>query len=338
MHDKFVISYKKGRDQAVLMGSTNFTPEAQTVQANLLHILHSPQLAELYAERASLLAKNEPKQKLVSSAGWKEVTDIPGSAIRVFFLPEAGKRREFLDTVTEAAQSAKSSVLFCMFTASDPDLMSAIFATGDSKEHLIYGLLNSIEDPDKPTKKGTKRKLSDTAVTIFHRSRKQKDTLPYAAFGKDAPRGFLPELKTIDTSFYDAAKGKGKTGKKKSEPPPIHVHHKFIVIDGDTDAPTIYTGSPNFSKAAEESNDENVLEIKGNVALARAYVAEFLRLYNHYRARAIWNREHESGPRGRKANGEDASDPLVLKTTRDEWVKGAYRPGTKEYLARTRGL
>ena len=46
------------------MGSTNFTPEAQTIQANLLHIIHSRQLAALYAERDNLLAKNVGKKEL----------------------------------------------------------------------------------------------------------------------------------------------------------------------------------------------------------------------------------------------------------------------------------
>ena len=145
-------------------------------------------------------------------------------------------------------------------------------------------------------------------------------------------------MRTIDTSPYDASltKGKSNGAKKKSSPPPIHIHHKFIVIDGDTDAPTIYTGSPNFSASSENANDENVLEIKGNVALAHTYVAEFMRLYNHYRARAIWNRTHEKGSRNVKEGSE--ADPLVLKPTRDEWVKDAYKNGTKASLARERGL
>ncbi|MET4233946.1 phosphatidylserine/phosphatidylglycerophosphate/cardiolipin synthase-like enzyme [Bradyrhizobium sp. i1.4.4] len=338
MHDKFIISYKKNHEQAVLMGSTNFTPEAQTIQANLLHIIHSQELAALYAERANLLAKNVGKKDLDAPA-WQDVSDVAGTKIRAFFLPEPGTSREFLDTVTAAVSKAKSSVLFCMYTASDKALMEAIFAKGDSSKHLIYGLLNSIDDPDKPTKKGEKRKLPEIASTIFHRSQENPDTLPYSAFGVNAPRGFLPELKTIDVSAYDASlkKSKTKAAKKKSGgPPPIHVHHKFIVIDGDTDAPTIYTGSPNFSKASENSNDENVLEIKGNVGLAHAYVAEFMRLYNHYRARAIWNRTHEK--KGQKPKAGSEADPLVLKMTRDEWVKGAYKKGTKASLARERGL
>jgi phosphatidylserine/phosphatidylglycerophosphate/cardiolipin synthase-like enzyme len=346
MHDKFIVSHKKQSAEAVLMGSTNFTPEAQTVQANLLHIIHSPELAALYADRAQLLADNVGK-KGMDPPDWQDVTDLDEAKIRVFFLPEPGKSRTFLDTVTNAVKNAKSSVLFCMFTASDKALMEAIFAKGDSPKHLIYGLLNSVDDPDKPTKKGGKRKLPEIASTIFHRSQKNPDTLPYSAFGVDAPRGFLPELKTIDTSPYDVTRANGtakgakkkvakKAAKAKSGPPPIHVHHKFIVIDGDTDKPTIYTGSPNFSKASENSNDENVLEIKGNVALAHTYVAEFMRLYNHYRARAIWNKTHEK--KGKKPKPGSEADPLVLKTTRDEWVKSAYQKGTKASLARERSL
>jgi len=337
MHDKFIVSYQDGKEAAVLMGSTNFTPEAQTVQANLLHIIKSPRLAELYAQRAHRLSANPTTKDIAASAGWQDVSDVTGSKIRVFFLPEPGTDRDFLNTVSEAVKHAKSSVLFCMFTASDEELMDAIFAQGDSKDHLIYGLLNAIDDPDRPTKKGDKRKLPPIATTIYHRSHEKPDTLPYSAFGIDAPKGWLPELRTIDTSPYDVSIKPSKASKKTKTPPPIHVHHKFIVIDGDTETPIIYTGSPNFSKNSENANDENVLEIKGNVALAHIYVAEFLRLYNHYRARAIWARTHDGTGKSAKASS-DETDILVLKKTRDEWVKGAFHKGTKEFLSRTRGL
>jgi phosphatidylserine/phosphatidylglycerophosphate/cardiolipin synthase-like enzyme len=335
MHDKFIVSYKNGHSTAVLMGSTNFTPEAQTVQANLLHILHSPQLAGLYAQRAQLLAANKKTADIAKFTGWHDVTDIAGTSLRVFFTPEPGQQRQFLDTVTAAVQAAKSSVLFCMFTASDEKLMDAIFSKGDSPDHLIYGLINAIDDPDRPTKSGKKRNnLPKIAATIYHRSAQKKpDTLAYAAFTKAAPAGFLPELRAIDTSPYDVSIKKRPGSKAKAGgPPPIHVHHKFIVIDGDTPNPTIYSGSPNFSKSSENGNDENVLEIKGNTRLAQIYVAEFMRLYNHYRARALWDKAHGS------KSEPDEHDSLVLKTTRDGWAKDAYTNGTKANLARVRGL
>jgi phosphatidylserine/phosphatidylglycerophosphate/cardiolipin synthase-like enzyme len=155
-------------------------------------------------------------------------------------------------------------------------------------------------------------------VQIFQRSRKQKDTLSYDRFLKGtAPAGFLPELSAINTSQYSGAKG---------PPIAIHIHHKFIVIDGDTDNPTIYSGSPNFSNASEHKNDENVLEIKNNKDVAHIYVAEFMRLFNHYRARALWNSQHKT------------TAPLVLADTAAGWTKDTYKAGTKAALARSRFL
>jgi phosphatidylserine/phosphatidylglycerophosphate/cardiolipin synthase-like enzyme len=52
------------------------------------------------------------------------------------------------------------------------------------------------------------------------------------------------------------------------------MHHKVIVIDDET----VITGSYNFSKNAEARNSENLLIIKGNKDIARAYLDEFNRL------------------------------------------------------------
>ena len=52
------------------------------------------------------------------------------------------------------------------------------------------------------------------------------------------------------------------------------MHHKVIVIDGET----VITGSYNFSKNAEKRNNENLLIIKGNSAIAAAYLAEFAKI------------------------------------------------------------
>ena len=54
---------------------------------------------------------------------------------------------------------------------------------------------------------------------------------------------------------------------------PNTMHHKVIIIDMDT----VVTGSYNFSKSAERSNDENVL-ILHDPAIARAFTTEFERL------------------------------------------------------------
>ena len=52
------------------------------------------------------------------------------------------------------------------------------------------------------------------------------------------------------------------------------MHHKVIVIDGET----VITGSYNFSKNAEKRNNENLLIIKENREIAAAYLAEFAKI------------------------------------------------------------
>ncbi len=52
------------------------------------------------------------------------------------------------------------------------------------------------------------------------------------------------------------------------------MHHKVIVIDGQT----VITGSFNFSKNASRTNDENVLIIQGNTDIARLYTEEWRRM------------------------------------------------------------
>ncbi|HEY0454758.1 MAG TPA: hypothetical protein VGE41_00170 [Verrucomicrobiae bacterium] len=103
------------------------------------------------------------------------------------------------------------------------------------------------------------------------------------------------------------------------------------MIDGETANPTIYTGSANMSKNSVENNDENLLEIKGNTALAELYLAEFFRLYDHYRARALWNYAQENK---NNTAGKKKADGFQLKTNRDAWAKNAYKNGTLENIGR----
>ena len=51
-------------------------------------------------------------------------------------------------------------------------------------------------------------------------------------------------------------------------------HNKVMVIDADT-APVVITGSYNFTHAAQYKNAENLLIMRGNRALAKAYAANW---------------------------------------------------------------
>jgi phosphatidylserine/phosphatidylglycerophosphate/cardiolipin synthase-like enzyme len=336
MHHKFIVRNEGKTPTAVLMGSANFTPEALTVQANLLHTFESKQLARWYAARQLLLQNDPTKAQTAKQAKWLSVTDIPGTKARVFFSPEPKGQRASIEAVVEAVKAAKKSVLFCMFSPTDPALLKAIMQAGDDKK-MMYGLLNSIVDPAKAERnrvaKDPEKAMASPTPTqeiqteVFHRSQEQRDIVSFAFFGAKgakAPAGFLPELATLDTSRYSLLPASAGHGV-----PTVHIHHKFIVIDGETAEPTIYTGSANMSKNSVENNDENLLELKGNAKLAQIYVAEFFRLYDHYRARALWNRGSAKGTSTNKGHSG-----LRLRTKRDDWVREAYKQDSLDYIAR----
>lgn len=352
MHDKYLVDTKNGR---VLMGSANFTPEGLTYQANLLHVFNSPQLAQLYSARLKLMRQDLPIGATAKGAAWSKSVKVGKASIRVFFSPEPSKQRVSIDTVVKAVKAAKSSVMFCMFDPTDPALIRALLATSD-RGKLLYGMLNNISDPSKRKSKknvNTDANLSDSGeaprkpseattvqVELFHRSRKDKKVLAYSFFRPNsAPAGFLPEFSTVDLSSRSTLPPP-KPG-KKGGPPAVHIHHKFIIIDADTDQPTIYTGSANLSNNSTNKNDENLLEITGSPALAQTYLAEFMRIYEHYRARALWNIAHPGAAKASKtkaklppASAKRIAQTFTLKTKRDDWVRNAYKRGSPEFIER----
>jgi len=349
MHDKYLVDTKNGR---VLMGSANFTPEGLTSQANLLHIFNSPQLAQLYSARLKLMRPDPTIGETAKGAAWSKSIKVGKVSVRVFFSPEPSKQRDSIDTVVKAIKTAKSSVMFCMFSPTDPALIRALLATSD-RGKLLYGMLNSISDPSKKKKKSADADLSDSGeappkpsettqvqVELFHRSRKDKKVLAYSYFRpNNAPAGFLPEFSSVDFSSKSTLPPP-KPG-KKGGPPAVHIHHKFIIIDGDTDQPTIFTGSANLSNNSTHKNDENLLEITGSPALAQTYLAEFMRIYEHYRARALWNIAHPGAEKPSKAkaklppaSAKRIDQTFTLKTKRDDWVRNAYKRGSPEFIER----
>ena len=60
------------------------------------------------------------------------------------------------------------------------------------------------------------------------------------------------------------------------------VHTKYMLVDPLGPSPTVVVGSANFSKASTDTNDENMLVIRGDTRIADIYFGEYLRLYTHY--------------------------------------------------------
>lgn len=79
------------------------------------------------------------------------------------------------------------------------------------------------------------------------------------------------------------------------------------------------TGSANFSDASTNSNDKNMIMVRGNQRVADIYFTEFNRLFNHYYFRAVTEATTAAGH-------PQTDDSLFLKETADEWLV-KYQPG-----------
>jgi len=306
MHNKFLVRVRDDKAVAVLAGSANFTTDGIATQANVLHTFESPELAQLYRERKNLLAEDLTISKTAAAgAGWSKPVDVGGAAIRVFFSPESKGKRESIDTIVDAVEAATSSVIFCLFMPTDKPLRDAVFKAGDEGK-MMFGLINSISKTEPDTEPKDASAL--TRVEIYHRSKDQKDVYAHWAFPQEAaPEGFWFEPSLLP--------GRGSAH-------PVYIHHKFVIIDAETDHPIVYTGSANMSKSSVANNDENLLEIKGSTNVAAIYLAEFMRLYEHYRARAVWSR----------AKHDDWKTYRLQPDAR--WAKKAYTEGAPEFKAR----
>jgi hypothetical protein len=305
MHNKFLVRLKNGKPAGVLMGSANFTTGGLTTQANLLHTFDSTELAVLYLERKKLLEDDPTLKATAEEAGWSKPVQVDEARIRVFFSPEPKGERASIGVIVNSVKAAKKSVLFCLFSPTDKELREAIFEAGD-RGLMMFGLVNKVK---RETPEGEPKDSAQVAqVELYHRSRKCKDVFSHSLYPKEGyPGGFWWERASLpgDTSQW-----------------PVYIHHKFVVIDGETDHPTIYTGSANMSGGSLYKNDENLVEIKDSPRLAAIYLAEFLRLYEHYRARATWNNELKDEKKTYQLAGDSS------------WARKAYTRGTPEYKSR----
>jgi phosphatidylserine/phosphatidylglycerophosphate/cardiolipin synthase-like enzyme len=101
----------------------------------------------------------------------------------------------------------------------------------------------------------------------------------------------------------------------------MYVHTKFMLVDPLSKDPVIVTGSANFSEAATDTNDENMMIIKGEEykRVADIYFTEFMRIFNHYYYRWIIRKMLEKGITA-------LENPAFLKSDYREWTD-QYRPG-----------
>ncbi|PSR76289.1 hypothetical protein BD289DRAFT_176342 [Coniella lustricola] len=77
------------------------------------------------------------------------------------------------------------------------------------------------------------------------------------------------------------------------------MHHKFVVVDFNKPTARVYTGSHNFSVAADTKNAENLFMIRDQ-SVATAYMIEAVSMFDHYEVRDHVQKKEKAEKKGEK--------------------------------------
>ncbi|SFU87767.1 Phosphatidylserine/phosphatidylglycerophosphate/cardiolipin synthase [Polaromonas sp. YR568] len=310
-HNKFMVLLKgkKRTPMQTWTGSTNISEGGLHGQTNVGHWVRDEVTATLFESYWNLL-KTDPGAVDGSSAeGKKEnaalytevetisptvsrIADIP-DGITSIFSPRRGPAalKLYVDLVDKATESGFITLAFGI----NKDFKDALKAhTG--KSPITFLLL---EKKDKATEK-----TQDTFVAI------NASNNVYKAWGSYINDPVYQWAREINAKLLGLNKHVS------------YVHSKFLLFNPLGADPIVVTGSANFSKASTNSNDENMLLIRGDQRVADIYFTEFNRIFNHYYFRSVAEETRERAEAGAAPAAEGS---LFLKET-DAWTAG-YAPG-----------
>jgi len=328
VHNKFLIyADARGRAQAVLTGSTNWTATGLCAQTNNILVIEDPTVAQRYMDYWNALkvdqeAHEENKKSFQApplrsfNAKAKLLTldkKVPKgdpttpSALTSYFSPNTPKQRAKkkggsepqpidMQDLKGRVKDAQHAVLFLAFIPGTPSITD--FASAAQRANKNLFVRGCVTSPDAAgefyyTLHGTSLPKTPRAVKGQPKPAKvtiQQDPRVIAAQALtkgNAPEGWVAELLKAGFAI---------------------THDKIVVIDPFADDCVVVTGSHNLGYQASYNNDENLVMIKGNKKLAMAYATHVLDVYDHFSWR--WAIKNDNRP----------SPDSYLASTADAWL------------------
>ena len=306
-HNKFVVYVDDDGPRAVLTGSTNWTATGLCAQSNNAILVESPALAAEYfdywkalkedteaadGEGSSLQGKQFRTENRKPNPA-HDLTDRQGKAagdVHVWFSPNTSqksvprKKKKGGGTVTPPSPpdlgqvfdligAAKQGVLFLAFIPGNPSIVSKLKEVYDARRAAgkLFFLRGAATSPDP---------ASEFRVNLYHRSSRADASVRGVDNPPDAAKASA-RVASVAGIFATFAKWEAELYKLGH----AVIHDKILVIDPFTDDSVVVTGSHNLGFKASYSNDENLLVIRNDRAVAEAYAAHVLDVYEHYRWR-----------------------------------------------------
>jgi phosphatidylserine/phosphatidylglycerophosphate/cardiolipin synthase-like enzyme len=303
MHNKFIVLSKAGKPLSVWTGSTNLSRNAFHGQLNVGHAIHDRDVAKAYLAYWNVL-EGDPESADLKD--WVEANnplppaDNTGLIVPVFS-PHRGLR--VFDWWIELA-GADSKPLFMTFPFGIVKDFRPVYDKNDGV--LRFALLDKYVNGGNAASR--KAAIADTIRIRKHRNIGM-------ALG--------------NRIFVDWIDG----WHMESAPIGVNVnwvHTKFMLVDPLGAKPMTLSGSTNWSSPSVDTNDENMLVIRGDKRIADIYFGEFMRIFAHHRFR-------ESVARHIEEFGTAAFNswkPQDLFEDWRKWVPNHFKPGSEYDIKR----
>lgn len=306
-HNKFAVYVDANRvPQAVLSGSTNWTPNGLCAQSNNAFLIESKDVAGQYltywndikadnaafktpsplsaattnAQGAALRAANaQPLDAILMEDKW---------ALRVWRSPNTPEKTKpknppappDIAEIYGLMGQAKKAIFFAVFLPGMKGATSiieeAIALAEKNPGLMVYGTIsaamampNYVSPEDEKAAGGAKVKQP----SIYEKDRVHI-VLASAISKGDAVGDFESELLSAGNAI---------------------IHDKIMAIDPVSDESVVVSGSHNLGYKASYANDDNLIVVRRNQKLAQAYAVHILDLYDHYRFRAVQADRAETG-------------------------------------------
>jgi len=257
-HSKIFIQKYDGKSVKVLTGSANFSTNGLYINANHVITFQNVKVAQAYDDVFNVSfgtndADTVAKMKAFTTGPaqatpfeFENISGIPDMAIR--FSPHSKDvATAFFDLISQRILNAQSDILFAVMNdRSASSILDALHTQVKAENVFTYGITDVIAD-------------------------KQNGVMLYKPNSK---RGVLVAGKPGEYILPEPFQ-------EESKIPGISVHHKFVVVDFKGANPVVYCGSSNLAFGPEQSNGDNLLEIRKRNSVT-VFAIEAMRLVDHF--------------------------------------------------------
>ncbi len=280
-HNKSMIYVdSNGTPQAVLTGSTNWTPTGLCAQSNNAMIIESPEVAAFYFDYWNRLKEDTVDAggnvNQLQSTGFRQDNNQPHQVtladgitnITIWFSPNTKNKTKSpnsptpsdMQEVFDVMSSAKQAILFLAFQPGRPSIVDQAAECQDKNPNLF--VRGAVTDP---------KAVGQFNTDLYHRSGDKPDATVNDIVAASAI--------TDQFSFWHKELLKASPGAHAI------IHDKIVVVDPFSPNSAVITGSHNLGYRASYNNDENLVIVRGNRAVAESYATHVLDVYEHYRWR-----------------------------------------------------